>query len=58
MPRAKKSKPTALATVTVRLFAADVEALRARAGVSGIPWHVQLRALVRAAMHSKRGIVS
>jgi len=47
--------------VSVRLFADDVRKLREEAAVTGYPWHLRIRRLVREALQQptpRRRIVS
>lgn len=48
--------PTKLKKVSVRLFAADVTALKKAARADGLPWQTRLRLLVHRALGRKEEI--
>jgi predicted DNA binding CopG/RHH family protein len=47
--------PRKLQAVYTRLFEADVEELKRRARLDGVPWQQALRILVRDALRAKTG---
>lgn len=51
---APPSNPNVLAEVHTRLFKDSVEELKRRAAISGTPWHIELRLLVRRALTDER----
>lgn len=50
----KPPPPPTLVDLHIRLFAEDVAALKLRATERGVPWHVELRLLVRDALRGTR----